>query len=352
MGLSDNIEQAINDKRLEAARIRETQLRTRAEEAERQNKETIAQLTELRREFKALTTLGNNVNKPRKVSLKTSGKGNRSTPVLLLSDLHLDEVVTPEEVEGKNAYNREIATARLAKTFKSTVNITKNYWTGIGYDEFVLLLGGDLFSGNIHDELKETNEDTMFGSMLYWAQEFADGIGLLADTFGKVHIASVVGNHGRNTRKPRAKFRARDNFDWYFSMNLAAQFQHDKRITWNVPDSMDATIPVYDKTIRLTHGDQVTGGGGIGGIWPPIMRLIARKRQREHFDYLAFGHWHQIVFGQEFIGNGSLKGYDEYAYGQNFSYEPPAQALWLMAPERGRTWMTPVYSADRKAEKW
>jgi hypothetical protein len=260
-------------------------------------------------------------------------------------------------VEGTNAYNRAIATHRLHKTFKSSVNITSNYWTGIAYDEFVVLLGGDTFSGNIHDELKETNEDTIFGSMLYWTQQFVDGLGLLADTFGKVHVASVVGNHGRNTRKPRAKFRARDNFDWFFSMNLAYQLRDDKRFTWTIPESMDATVPVYDKTIRLTHGDQVTGGGGIGGIWPPIMRLDARKRQRQSavqnpYDYLAMGHWHQLVFGPNFIINGSLKGYDEYAYSQNFGFEPPAQALWLMAPERGRTWMTPVYSADRTAEGW
>jgi hypothetical protein len=284
-------------------------------------------------------------------------KGNRAIPHLFLSDLHLDEVVRQEEVEGVNAYNRSIALRRLDKTFTSTVKILRDYWTGIGYDGIHVLLGGDIFSGLIHDELKESNEDTIFGSLLYWQDPIIAGLQLLADEFGQVHIASVVGNHGRNTRKPRAKFRARDNFDWFFSMQLARLLEGDKRFSWTIPDSMDATITAYDRTIRLTHGDQVNGGGGIGGIWPPIMRLDARKRQRQSaigvpYDLLVMGHWHQLTWGPSFIINGSLKGYDEFAYSNNFGFERPQQALWLMAPGKGRTWTTPVWSDDREAEGW
>jgi len=279
------------------------------------------------------------------------------TPWLLLSDLHLDEVVNPAELGGVNSYNRKIAEQRLERTFTGAVEITQRYWSGITYDGIVCALGGDMFSGDIHEELTQTNADTMLGSVLHWSDRLAAGLVLLADEFGKVHVPVVVGNHGRRTRKPRSKFRARDNFDWFLGHLLARMLASDKRITFDVSEAADCMVPAYGRTVCLTHGDQVTGGAGIGGIWPPLMRLDARKRARASatdapFDLLAVGHWHQLVFGPSFIVNGSLKGYDEYAFTSNFGFEPPQQALWLMTPEHGKTWTAPILPQDRKREGW
>jgi len=282
---------------------------------------------------------------------------HHGTPWLLLSDLHLDEVVAPAEIGGVNAYNRKIAEARLRATFENTVSITRDYWSGITYDGIVCALGGDLYSGDIHDELTQTNEDTILGSILHWSDLLASGIGLLADEFGKVHVPVVVGNHGRRSRKPRSKFRARDNFDWFTGHLLARTFAHDPRVTFDVAEAADTHVQSYGHTVCVTHGDQTSGGAGIGGIWPPIMRLDARKRARANatnqpYDLLVMGHWHQLVFGPSFIVNGSLKGYDEYAAISNFSFEPPQQALWLMTPEHGKTWTAPILPQDRKKEGW
>jgi hypothetical protein len=87
------------------------------------------------------------------------------------------------------------------------------------------------------------------------------------------------------------------------------------------------------------------------------MRLDARKRARyqatnQPYDLMVLGHWHQATFGPSFIINGSLVGYDEYAAVSNFGFQEPAQCLWVMTPERGRTWMTPVLPQDRVKEGW
>jgi hypothetical protein len=284
-------------------------------------------------------------------------KRTHGTPWLLLSDLHLDEVVEPAEMMGVNAFNRAIAERRLAETARKFVKVTRDYWTGVTYDGAVVALGGDIFSGNIHDELKETNEDTLLGSLDHWIDPIASVLSLVADEFGKLHVPVVVGNHGRTTRKPRSKMRARDNFDWFLGKALARIFAGDKRITFDVSESADVMVPSYGDTVMMTHGDQVSGGAGIGGIWPPIMRLDARKSQRQSavampYDLLIMGHWHQLVFGPKFIVNGSLKGYDEYAWTSNFGFEPPQQACWLMTPEQGRTWTAPIRPMDREAEGW
>lgn len=316
-------------------------------------------LTRVNKEMALLSKMSTVPSLSPKVGKKVpkSAGGNHSTAVLMLSDLHLDEVVRPQEVEGSNAFNRAIALSRLDKVFTNAVKVTRDYWSGTTYDGMIVLLGGDTFSGGIHDELRESNADTMFGSMLFWAEPLAAGLRLLADTFGSVHVASVVGNHGRNTRKPRMKFRARDNFDWFFSHMVAMLLRNDSRITWCIPETTDAMVDVYQWKLLLTHGDQTSGGGGIGGIWPPIMRMDAKKSKRQAavnkpYDLMAMGHWHQLTWGPSFIVNGSLKGLDEYAYIGNFGFEEPQQALWLMTPQHIRTAQAPVFCQDRKAEGW
>jgi hypothetical protein len=164
----------------------------------------------------------------------------------------------------------------------------------------------------------------------------------------------VVGNHGRRTRKPRAKRRVRDNFDWLIGQMVANHFAADSRVTFDIPDATDALVSVYDSTFLLTHGDQVGGGSGIGGIWPPIMRMAAKKRNRYAFEAVVMGHWNQLIAAPTagVIVNGSLKGYDEYAAVSNFMPERAQQALWLVAPNEGVTFSAPVFCDDRKAEGW
>ena len=99
----------------------------------------------------------------------------------------------------------------------------------------------------------------------------------------------------------------------------------------------DLMVDVQDTTYLLTHGDQAKGGGGIGGIWPPLMRMVARKRNNVDFDSMVLGHFHQLIMAPSsgFPLNGSLKGYDEYASIGNFAFEAPQQALWINVPEKG-----------------
>lgn len=298
-----------------------------------------------------------NPKPPKWLAPRKSKAGNRATVCTILSDSHFDEVVNPFEVDGANAYNRDIATLRLKRYFERVVMMSRDYLSGVTYDGCVQMLGGDLFSGDIHEELAQTNEDTILGSILYWSELLSAGIEMLAEEFGKVHVPVVVGNHGRRTRKPRAKLRARDNYDWFLGHLLAREFKNDERVTFDVPDSADCRVNVYDTTYLLTHGDQFRGGNGIAGIWSPISRGHAKKSQRDAsigkpYDVMVMGHWHQLVWGQGFIVNGSSKGLDEYAYQGNFGFEPPQQAMWLTTPEHGITCSAPILVQDRQKERW
>jgi hypothetical protein len=61
------------------------------------------------------------------------------------------------------------------------------------------------------------------------------------------------------------------------------------------------------------------------------------------YDTLIMGHFHQYMHLTRLIVNGSLKGYDEYVYNNNFPFEKPQQALWLTHPKYGITYRMPVY---------
>jgi predicted phosphodiesterase len=268
-------------------------------------------------------------------------------PVLFLSDIHFDEYVDSKQIGGVNSYSREIATKRIQHTFNSAIDLCLNHMHNPKYDGAVVALGGDLLSGNIHEELAETNEAPILESAIELTELLYHGISMMAERFGKVFVPCVVGNHGRLHKKPRAKNRVKDNYEWAIYKNLAYRFKSDKRVTFLISDSSDALFSIYEKKILLTHGDQFRGGSGISGIFSPLFIGRARKQQRNQavnqgFDIMMLGHWHQYIHTDSLIINGSIKGYDEYAYQSNFGFERPQQALFIVHPTLGVTYRMPV----------
>lgn len=299
------------------------------------------------------------ITPPKWMTTKAKRSQHHATPTILLADNHFDEVVVPSQVDWINAYNREIAEQRLTRTIDGAIEIAREYFTGIDYDGCLLMLAGDVFSGIIHQELRESNAEPILRSVNHWEDRLAAAIDRLATEFGKLHVACTYGNHGRQSRKPVAKNRAWDNFEWLMYQHLAKYFRDDKRITWQIPDAADCMVQSYDVRYLLTHGDQFRGGSGIAGALSPLMLGSHRKTRRaaasgRPYDVMVIGHWHQHMWlpSRGFIAGGTMKGYDEYAFISNFEPEPPNQAMWLTTPEHGITFPVQVFCQDRKAEGW
>jgi hypothetical protein len=275
-------------------------------------------------------------------------------PTLFLSDLHWGEVVHPSQINGVNKYNVAIARERMQTCVDSAVHLLKIISPKMDYPGIVVPLGGDMISGNIHDELTATNEINSMPAVLDLFGALCGVIAELADIFGAVMLPCVSGNHGRDTQKIWGKDRHHTSFDWLLYQFLAKHFAHDKRITFFIPDGPDAYYRIYEHRYLLTHGDQFRGGDGMIGALGPIIRGDHKKRSRNaqidmEYDTMICGHWHQYIHLARLIVNGSLKGYDEYAYTNNFGFEPPAQALWLTHPKYRLTYRMPVY-VDRRRD--
>jgi len=268
-------------------------------------------------------------------------------PTLFASDLHWGEVVYPSQIGGVNKFNLEIARARLDRMGERAVRLLSIISPKLDYPGIVLVLGGDMISGNIHDELTATNEMNSMPCVLDLYGRLTALIEMLADKFGKVFCPCVSGNHGRDTHKIWNKDRHHTSFDWLLYNFLAKRFEKDKRVSFLIPDGPDAYYRIYNYRYLLTHGDQFRGGDGMIGALGPIMRGDHKKRSRNaqidmEYDTLLMGHFHQYIHISRLIVNGSLKGYDEYAYGNNFGFEVPQQALWLTHPKYGITFRMPV----------
>lgn len=283
--------------------------------------------------------------KPKKVT-----KAHRATPVLMLSDLHLDEVVDLDEMDGINCFDREIAHRRLEKVINSTVDLLKNYTAGTHYDGIVAALLGDIVTGVIHDELARTNESPVPDTIVHWVPELASALRHLADEFGRVYVPVVDGNHDRTYKQTPSKQRATSSFAWIIYNWLADALREDSRITFGITTSPEQLVDVYDTTFLLSHGDGFRSQGGVGGLYPSMLKWLLKKHQlysktKRDFDYALLGHWHQDLWGQDFVVNASLKGYDEYAKDRGFSYGVAAQQLFLVTPERGLGHRMTVHAA-------
>lgn len=265
----------------------------------------------------------------------------------LWSDWHWGEPVDVREMNGTNAFNIEIARARVARLINGTVDLLRSY-AGLNpeYPGIWVLLAGDMISGGIHEELRDTNWGTVEEQVNQVTNVLAGALTRMADEFGKVDVPCVVGNHGRNAMKPRAKQQVRENREWGVYKRLEEYFRNDPRLTFYIPDGPDFYFTVYGHRFLLTHGDRmgVKGGDGIIGAIGPIRRGNVKIKGAEAeigrmFDTMVIGHWHSYQPAGALlpaIVNGTLKGFDEYAKNMlRVPFSKPIQALWLVSPKHG-----------------
>lgn len=345
------------DERLRDAEDRDAEVKRVTRQYQARLSERDRQVVELRRQLHFVESIDQaRLKPPRWMAPPKRGKAP-GVACVTLTDTHFDEVVRAEEMFDYNAYDRHIAELRLRRWADKTIAVARDHISGVDWAGLTVFVGGDLFSGTIHEELRETNEDTLYGSVVHWIEQVYAALLQLADHFGNVHVAVTVGNHGRRTTKPVAKRRVKDNIEWLFWRWISRELRDDKRFTWSIPETMDTFVTVYTTRYQLTHGDQFRGGSGISGVLMPLMLGASRKARKAlamgtGYDVLVLGHFHQRLQLPGIIVGGCLKGFDEYAASINVMPEPPSQAFWVTDPAWGVTVTAPIHVADRASEGW
>jgi hypothetical protein len=283
----------------------------------------------------------------------TSG---RSIIIAHTSDLHMGEVIDPGEIQGFNAFDSQIARDRMRRYFETVCTIGPRWLHGSPCDGALLTMGGDLISGDIHEELTRTNDLTSHDQVAAVIEVYASGIQMLLDTFGAVHVVAVPGNHGRTTARPTAKLAARLSYDILAASMLKARTP-DPRVTWQIADGVDVRTPVYGRTILTTHGDRMGTGGGMGFAGPelPILRGAHKVRLQafsagQDCDLILSGHYHTSTNLRGVLANGSVPGYSEYGNGLRAALEPPQQWMARFSMAWGLCDRMPVQLGEARAK--
>lgn len=270
--------------------------------------------------------------------------------VLLWSDLHAGEVVSEVETNGINSYDWKTMLKRHDYIRESVFSYADNRPYPVSKLRVCAL--GDMLSGDIHDELVETNEVPLAEATIQFAMDGAAWLESLLERFEKVEVTGVVGNHPRAKAKPQAK-RAFNNADWLAYHAMRGFLKNQKAITWDIPKASAHPVMIGNKRCLLWHGDGVRSSmpgvpwGGVTRRATTLSQQYASKGMP--LDHFFVGHFHNAnaVDQGRIIMNGSVKGPDEYSLRAFGGGGEPQQLLLTFHPRNGLTDISLVDCGDR-----
>jgi len=269
--------------------------------------------------------------------------GSPHVAKLVTSDFQWGEVIDAENMDGINEFNVEIAHSRYRDIIERTLDISFNHLPKNRYSGIVYLRLGDEVSGDIHEELRETNELCAIEAVRSLVAAEKVGLSKLADAFGRVHVISVPGNHGRTQKKPPTK-NIGANYDTLSAWWLEDTLREDTRITWRTPNSTDCVYDIHGRLYLATHGDNIGSRGGQGFVGPSATILRGMKKTMDEYARrnvslykMLVGHFHTAYDLGYGWSNGSLPGYSEFARANRMTPEAPTQWLLYAHPRVGIT---------------
>jgi hypothetical protein len=266
-----------------------------------------------------------------------------ATPVFMASDWHFGEQVTLAETLGKNEYNLAIAATRAAKYWENILWLRKDMSRTQACDDTLLNINGDMCSGDIHDELRETNDGGLRDQCDATTTALIPGVAALADaTPGILHITCIGGNHGRLTHKQHIKNGTQHSVEHIGIYDPLRRYfdNHPKyrggKIAWHIPRAERHIVVVHGRRVSMQHGTMIKSQGGIGGTLVPMTRWVTRANDA---DLYMFGHFHEADAYGKIVKNGSLIG-------------PSAYTGWLGIEDRGAEQVAFVLDADRGVRRF
>lgn len=213
--------------------------------------------------------------------------------VMPITDVHYGEIIDPYAINEKNSYNTDISKRRHIELFKEAVSMAQLNNCSI-LDIPVL---GDIFSGNIHDELKETNEAPITKLIVDYYKFICGAIISLKNVFKEINLHCVVGNHSRINPKWQSKNKSYDNYEYILYSFLKDKFDSVDGINVIVSDSTVLFASIGGMTWKLEHGDAYRGGSAFVSPWGTVSRdnfkdyMIYSELDKKP-DAVLMGHWH------------------------------------------------------------
>lgn len=334
-----------------------------AKDAERQAKKSLKALEKrflvLQEQFDTLAGIKEPLGAIPKIPAPTRKKGDKhpAVAVALASDWHVGENVPLSVTNGLNEYDPSIAEQRANRFFDRTRRLIELCRDGSHVDTLVLALAGDLITGYLHDDQRQTNYLSPTEEFRFLKRLLRSGIDYLLEdkTLRQIVLPCSWGNHGRTNYDKREMYGLagfRNSFESMLYLDLAEEYLGNDRLTFTVTTS-DYQITELEGgyRIRTSHGNHFGYSGGIGGLTIPLNKFIARLNDGVHCHLSLMGHWHSYTPTPMAIINGTNKGVDAYSMKKGFTPEPAQQAFTLIDPASKRRLIDAPIFTDRP-EEW
>lgn len=268
-----------------------------------------------------------------------------NTGFLIASDWHAEETVKASTVLGLNEFNLEIAEKRIKNFFSNAIYMIKKK----PVDTLVVGLLGDMIGGFIHDELMQTNELSPMQGIAFVKKLIISGLKAIHDELPelqKIVVVGICGNHSRTTKKMQFNNGFAMNMEYFLYKDIeqTLTLMELNKFECVIPEGDLAYLDIYGKKILFAHGFQFRTAGGIGGIYPSMLRWFAKMNQTIKIDKAFVGHYHTSIYTKEVCVNGSLKGYDAFAMGHGLAFEEPQQTYVILNKRRGFVFYSPIFA--------
>lgn len=328
---------------------------------------------------------------PKTVISKDKDITNESA-VMMLSDIHYDEIIKLEETQGLGFNNKFISARRIQQLVDSVIRITTKQFRQAYNLKALHIFGlGDWVSGTIHEELLRTGQSNIINQSYGLAYILYQAILELAQIFPLVKVHIIGGNHPRLEKKPYFKEKY-VNWDTVVGYTLATMLRRQKNVIFNIPLSIIDSVEIENHIFLIMHGDSVRSYGimpyyGLqraasqvelikGGQFKENFRKIKEqieeigknfdvnnleKLTRDNLedyakeadkifkeiirnsdqliDKICMGHFHDAstLLNGKILINGSVVGPNEYALAK-FMGNRPMQRFFGIHREKGMSW--------------
>lgn len=307
-------------------------------------KAALSKIEDLQDQVGLLTALGE--RPARKPAPEPKRSRGHATALLNLSDWHIEEPVYAPTVNGVNEYNLEIAQRRVKKVFEKALLLLEDSRHMAKIDELVVALLGDFITSWLHPENIECNLLTPDQAILLATDMIEDGILTLVKhaKVSRIRIPTAVGNHARQTLKPRNSNMMSTSREYTMYLHLRRRLKAVKCLDWQIGESYLNYQDIQGYTVRFHHGDALKYHGGVGGPTIAINKAEAQWDKGRKANYSFFGHLHQFIPYGKWNMNGSVIGFNAFALKIKADpSEPPRQMFAVIDKNHGLTRVLPVF---------
>ena len=301
-----------NSRTIQLLRDGNTLLRKTIRESHRDNVKGVDILSELKQQFSEVEQDTINMYK---VPAETDG-----TTILVLSDLHFGEVVTPDVTNGFNEYNNDICIKRLQEVVQKVCTVS---WRT---DKLKVYLLGDLLHGGIYGgDLK--GEVPIMEGIVSFAKNLSTLLIGLNTVFPEMEVIMLNGNHTRMNDTQKTYKKA---YDYEYILFNMLQLQSEIPMSYSLTSY--ATDDVEGHKLGLFHGDTVRSYNADANTGAYKIQNVIEALYNVKVQSLISGHTHKpkIVanqFGGLNIINGSLSGVGEFGLSSGFDTIYPSQTI-------------------------